>query len=68
MIDPTLHYCTCGQTFKPRQYHKLLMLLQGEYSWRCPHCQTMMTFKLIHHVVKIETKPNKELNQLWEKC
>jgi LSD1 subclass zinc finger protein len=67
-IDPKLHYCQCGQTFKPGIYHKLLMLFRGEYSWRCPHCQSVSKFRLVYHVVKIGSKPNKDRMELWQRC
>ena len=61
-IDPKTHRCKCGMTFRPGLYHKIIMLLFNGYSWRCPQCGTVMKFRLINHVVKIETKkiPNKE--------
>lgn len=67
MIDPTLQYCsTCGMTWKPRLHHKILMLIRGEYSRTCPQCQTVMRFKLMHHVVKTETRGLKNRDRIWK--
>ena len=65
-VDPLLNYCQCGHTFKFRKYHKILMLLRGEYKYRCPQCQTMMTFKLMNHVVKVDTKAVKNRDEVYK--
>jgi len=65
-IDPTLQYCTCGHTWKPKTMHKILMLLFGSYTWTCPQCHTQIKFKLINHVVKIETKVIKNKEKMWK--
>ena len=67
-IDPRLQYCTnCGQTWKPNTYHKIVMLVRGEYTRTCPQCQTKMKFRLMHHVVKVETERIKKDYELWER-
>lgn len=65
-IDPRKHYCQCGCTFTPGMYHKLVMLLLGKYYWRCPRCQTRITFQYIGHVAKIETEENKNKSKVWK--
>ena len=64
-FDPKLQYCKCGMTFTPGTYHKLLMLLFGEYSWRCPRCHSVLKFRLISHVVKVETESIKNRDKVW---
>lgn len=66
MIDPKLHYCRCGLTWTPGTTHKLVMLIRGSYSWRCPQCHTKHTFKLIHHVVKTDTEPIKNRGEVYK--
>ena len=63
MIDPELHYCRCGETWKPKLPHKIIMLIFGKYDHRCPICNDIMTFELVHHVVKNIWKGDK----LWRK-
>ena len=63
-IDPKLHHCKCGLTWRPGTYHKIIMLLFGSYSWRCPRCQTVMKFRLIGHVVKVDTE-TVDKESLW---
>ena len=65
-IDPKLQYCQCGNVFRPGTYHKLLMLLLGECSWRCPQCHSVLKFRLIHHVVKVDTVSIKERDKVWK--
>jgi hypothetical protein len=64
-IDPKLQYCSCGMTWTPGTRHKILMLLFGEYTRRCPQCGTRMTFKLMNHVVKVRTEAIKDKEKLW---
>ena len=65
-IDPCRHYCPCGCSWRPGTYHKLLMLLFGEYSWRCPRCHTRLKFRFIGHVVKVETIEVKNRKEIWK--
>jgi len=64
-IDPKLQYCRCGMTFTPGIYHKLLMLLFGGYSWRCPQCHSVLKFRLVYHVVKVETESIRNRDKVW---
>ena len=66
MIDPKTHRCTCGNIWKPRLHHKILMLLFGTYTRTCPQCGTVMKFRLINHVVKTETKPIKNREEVYK--
>ena len=65
-IDPTVHYCKCGCSWRPGTFHKLVMLVRGEYVHECPQCHTRMKFKLIYHVVKVETMEVKNRKELWK--
>ena len=65
-IDPKMFHCSvCGLSWKPTTFHKLLMLVRGGYSRKCPQCGTVMKFRLIHHVVRVSSV--KVLNErIWE--
>ena len=65
-IDPTLEYCNCGLTWRPKLYHKILMLVFGEYTRTCPRCGTRLTFKLANHVVKIRTETIKDKEEVYK--
>ena len=65
MIDPCVHRCKCGVTFCPGVFHKVVMLVFGCYSWKCPQCGTVMRFRLIHHVVKVDMEVVKGRERLW---
>ena len=54
-MNPKIQYCQCGYQWIPGTYHKIMMLLKGEYVWTCPKCQARITFQLIGHVVKVDT-------------
>ena len=64
-IDPKLQYCSCGCSWRPGTYHKLLMLLFGSYTYTCPHCQSRLKFRLIGHVVKVKAD-NVDKKELWK--
>ena len=66
-IDPLMKYCRCGYGFRPGLLMKMRMLVFGECSWRCPQCQTVMTFRLVYHVVKVDVKEVKGKERLWKK-
>ena len=66
MIDPKLNYCRCGYTFHISQWQRLRMLLFGDMVITCPRCQTRMTFRLIHHAIKINTEPIKNKGEVWK--
>ena len=56
-IDPKIIKCTnCNCSWKPGTLHKIRMLLFGDYTRYCPQCGTRMRYKLIYHVVKVESK------------
>ena len=65
-IDPKLHYCNyCHCSWKPKLRHKVLMLIFGSYTRKCNQCGSVMKFKCIHHVVKVDSK--RVLNErIWE--
>lgn len=66
-IDPHLHYCRCGYTFKFKKWQKIVMLIKGEYIVNCPVCHARMRFKLINHVVKIDAV--KTIDEgIWRRC
>lgn len=67
VIDPTLKYCTCGASFRPGTFHKIWMLLFNEYTYRCPQCGTILTFRFYGHVVKIKTEQIKNKEKLWKR-
>lgn len=65
-MNPKIQYCQCGYHWLPKWYHKLVMLLRGQYIFICPCCQSRITFVLIGHVVKIDTV--KVLDErIWKK-
>ena len=67
-IDPKVIKCTnCGCSWKPGTIPKLRMLLFGDYTRNCPQCGTRMKYRLVYHVVKIESK--KILSEsIWRKA
>ena len=65
-IDPKLQYCQCGYTFVPGTVMKMRMLLFGECSWRCPQCHSVLKFRLISHVVKVDTVSIKNRSEVWK--
>lgn len=68
MIDPKMNYCECGYKWKFNRLDKLLMFLHIRNTVRCPHCGNLMEYKLIYHIVKVGTKPNKDRMEIWKKC
>jgi len=67
-IDPKIRYCTiCHKPWKPRTYHKIIMIIFGSYTRTCSQCGTRMKFKLMNHVVKIETITIKNKEKIWKK-
>lgn len=68
MVDPKLHYCQCGLSWRPRLYHKLVMLVFGSYTRRCSQCGGVMEFRLCNHVVKIKSEQIKDKESLWRRC
>ena len=65
-MDPTLQHCQCGFSWRPGTFEKIIMLLFGEYTKKCPRCQTEMRCVLYHFVVcKERIKVDKK--ELWKK-
>jgi len=64
-IDPTLQYCRCGCSWTPGTIHKIIMLLFGSYTRRCPQCGAVMRFRLCNHVVKVDTESIKNRSEVW---
>jgi hypothetical protein len=52
-IDPLRQTCNCGYSWKPRLYHKIIMLIYGHYTHTCPQCHSRSKLVLVNHVVKI---------------
>ena len=67
MINPKLQYCPCGNTFQPKTHHKLIMLIKDDYTWTCPQCGAKLKFRLINHVVKLDTVVIKNKKKIWRK-
>ena len=63
--NPKIKKCRCGNTFEPRIWHKIVMLVKGYYIWTCNNCQNQYKFVLINHVVKVETV-NVDKKELWK--
>lgn len=64
--DPKSQTCThCKCSWTPGTIHKIWMLLFGEYVRTCPQCGTRMTFKLMNHVVKVNTREIKNKGEVW---
>lgn len=64
-IDPKLQWCKCGYCWTPTLLQKMIMLVKGSYVKNCPICQRQMRLVLVYHVVKVETKVNKEKEKVW---
>ena len=65
-MDPKAQKCSeCGSSWRPGTIHKIIMILHGKYTRRCPQCQTVMTFRLIHHVVKVEQE-HIDKRRIWK--
>ena len=65
-IDPLLNYCGCGYTFHVSTWQKLRMLLFGDLVITCPRCGTRMTYRMIHHEVKINTESIKNKGEVYK--
>ena len=66
MIDPKQKYCSCGYTFHVSTLQKLRMLLQDSIIITCPRCGNRMTFRLIHHTVKVNSEPIKNKGEVYK--
>lgn len=65
-IDPKLNYCSCGYTFTVSTLQKLRMLLQDSIIITCPRCGNRMTYRLIHHTVKVNSEPIKNKGEVYK--
>ena len=67
MIDPLVNKCTyCDWTFRITLLQRIRMLVFGDIVIQCPICHTRMTFRLIHHSVKVSSSAVKR-NDLWRR-
>lgn len=64
-VNPEQKSCNCGYKFYISTFQKVRMLLQGDIIITCPKCGNKMTFRLIHHCVKIRTEKDKKI-EVWE--
>lgn len=65
-MNPNSQHCTdCGKIWKPRLYHRIIMLICGEYTYSCS-CGCRMKFRLIHHVVKVSSE-KLDKKELWKR-
>lgn len=46
MIDPELEWCSCGYNFRPTTFMKIIMLIKGTYTVKCPRCHRIMILGL----------------------
>ena len=65
-IDPKLQHCQCGYSWRPTLLQKIVMLVFGSYTKRCPRCQCRMRLVLYNFVVCKERK-NVDKKELWRK-
>ena len=65
-MNPENQYCRCGYKFTPGLLMKIRLLIFDEMIWTCPQCGSRLKFKLIHHVVKIESE-NLDKKELWKR-
>ena len=65
MIDPEREYCSCGYSFIPTTFMKIILLLKGEYVKKCPRCHAEMTLHLSHFVY-VEKRRNNIDKGIWK--
>ena len=66
VIDPLLNYCGCGYTFHISKLQQVRMLLFGDLVITCPRCGDRMTYRLIHHEVKINTETIRNREEVYK--
>ena len=66
-IDPKSFMCQCGQPIQVSDWQRLRMLIFGDITITCSRCQSRLTFRLIHHTVKVGTMVNKDRISLWRR-
>ena len=63
-----MNYCTgCGAEIDFNKYQKAFMMIKGDLVYRCPRCQTEIRFRLIEHVVKMESGVI-DKTEIWKRC
>ena len=65
MNDPKREYCSCGYSFIPSTFMKMVMLIKGEYKVTCPRCQTVMVLGLSHFVY-VKRRKNETDKGIWK--
>jgi hypothetical protein len=65
MNDPKREYCSCGYSFIPSTFMKMIMLIKGEYKVTCPRCQTVMVLGLSHFVY-VKRRKNETDKGIWK--
>ncbi len=65
MNDPKREYCSCGYSFIPSTFMKMVMLIKGEYKVTCPRCQTVMVLGLSNFVYVKERRNNTDKG-IWK--
>ena len=65
MNDPKREYCSCGYSFIPSTFMKMVMLIKGEYNVTCPRCQTVMVLGLSHFVY-VKRRKNETDKGIWK--
>ena len=65
MNDPKREYCSCGYSFIPSTFMKIMMLIKGEYTVKCPRCHTEMVLGLSHFVY-VKRRKNETDKGIWK--
>ena len=65
-MDPLRQQCQCGHTFYISTLQRLRMLIFGDMVITCPRCQNRMTFRLVHHTVKVNTESIKNKGEIYK--
>jgi hypothetical protein len=64
-MNPEREYCSCGYSFIPSTFMKMIMLIKGEYKVTCPRCQTVMVLGLSHFVY-VKRRKNETDKGIWK--
>ena len=65
MIDPELEWCSCGYNFRPTTFMKIIMLIKGSYTVKCPRCHKIMILGLSHFVY-VKRRKNETDKGIWK--
>ena len=65
MNDPKREYCSCGYSFIPSTFMKMIMLIKGEYKVTCPRCQTVMVLGLSSFVY-VKRRIDNTDKEIWK--